>query len=126
MKKNERGQSAVEVSLALLLAAGLLLWISLTPAAMQAGEAVAEAIGQLTSHATGGHLMQAWNATNISEYMSSGGCMPKMYVCEADDIEVYYCEMNRGKSIGLIVGHTVRQVITGLMAKTSWWERRCK
>ncbi len=39
---------------------------------------------------------------------------------------VHYCEIKPGMSIGLSIGNTVRQVVTGFAAKTKYWESRCR
>ena len=83
----------------------------------------------LTNHALDGRGSQKWNAVTISEYFDTGGCTPKWYYCEADnemdDYEVHYCEVNGGKSVGLIIGRAVRQIVTGFMANNSYWSDRC-
>ena len=80
----------------------------------------------LTDHAKNAHAGQLWNAEKIYEYMLSGSCVPQQYACPDQDIEVYCYELHPGKSIGLVIGMKVQQIITGLMARTSWWLDRCE
>src|SRR3990170_8386663 len=80
----------------------------------------------LTRHALDGHANEKWNALTIPTEMT-WNCTPKRYACteNGDDFEVHYCRVNDGKSIGLIIGRTVKQIMTGFMAKTEYWEDRC-
>jgi len=87
---------------------------------------VLEAGIPLTDHASQAHAGQAWDADSIYEYMRGGNCKPTVYACPSQDVVVYYCDMGDNKSIGLVIGATIRQIITGLMARTSWWMDRCK
>lgn len=120
-------------TLALTLVALSLLVFMLLPQAELAGRGIENAVQQmgvysdvpLTNHAVQGHKGQDWNVVTIKDYFDTGGCKPNIYVCEADDFEVHYCEMNPGKSIGMIIGHTVKVVVTGFMADTDYWRNRC-
>ncbi len=109
-------------TLCLLLALAILM---LTPAALQAGRALSDNI-PLTRHALDGHAHQTWNAASIMDFMKSGGCIPKEYSCAAQDFTVRYCEIKPGLSIGLIIGNTIRQVVTGFAARTTYWQNRCR
>jgi len=80
----------------------------------------------LTEHARSGHAQEAWNAETIQQHMLDGNCDPIMYSCPQQDYNVVYCEENEDMSIGLIIGRTIEQVVTGFMSKTSYWENRCK
>ena len=81
----------------------------------------------MTSHALEGHASDRWNATSIRSYFSNGSCYPQIYYCEAQDFEVHYCQLDDGKkSIALVVGIAVKQIITGFMADTTYWQNRCQ
>ena len=78
-----------------------------------------------TDHARQAHAGEKWNATTIAGYFDQGGCTPTEYACPDRDFRVAYCEINDGKSIGLIIGLAVEKIITGFMAPTSYWQNRC-
>lgn len=78
-----------------------------------------------TDHAYNGHTTQKWNVHNIQSYFDAGKCKPTVYVCNDLDIEIHYCEMDNKNSIGLVIGHTVREIVTGFMARTTYWKSRC-
>jgi len=46
-------------------------------------------------------------------------------MCADNDTEIAYCEIKPGYSIGLVVGRTVRQIITGFAGPTNFWQSRC-
>ena len=79
----------------------------------------------LTNHARQAHASETWNATSIANYFDQGGCTPTEYVCKDSDFRVAYCEIDRGKAIGLVIGLSVEKIITGFMADTTYWQRRC-
>jgi hypothetical protein len=79
----------------------------------------------LSEHARTGHNQDAWNAVLIQQHMAAGRCKPKMYQCPGKDIDVVYCKENNGMALGLIIGRTVEQVITGFMAPLGYWQDRC-
>jgi len=78
-----------------------------------------------TEHARQAHAGEKWNATSIAGYFDQGGCTPTEYACLGGDFRVAYCEINGGKSIGLIIGLAVEKIITGFMAPTTYWQNRC-
>jgi|SRR3990170_5543142 len=82
----------------------------------------------MTNHALEGHASEQWNANSIRDYFSNRSCYPQIYYCEAQDFEVHYCQVdgNDKKSIALVIGMTVRQIITGFMANTDYWTSRCQ
>jgi hypothetical protein len=79
----------------------------------------------LTNHAIDGHEGERWNAVSIQGYFDTGKCVPDQYSCIEDDFEVHSCLMDNGKKIGLVIGRTVRQIITGFMASPGYWDSRC-
>lgn len=79
----------------------------------------------LSEHAKTAHANQLWNAPKIQNYFAKGKCVPKIYLCEAQDYEIHTCSVNPGKSIALVIGHTMRQIITGFMDDTSTWNSKC-
>lgn len=79
----------------------------------------------LTQHAQDSHAGELWNAASIAEAFDAGKCVPQQYSCDANDYVVHYCEINPGKSIALVIGKTIRTIITGFMADTSYWTNRC-
>lgn len=79
----------------------------------------------MTRHAANEHTGQKWDAVSIAEYFDQGRCIPREYACAAQDYNVFYCEISPGKAIGLLVGRTVEQIITGYPGSTSYWENRC-
>jgi hypothetical protein len=92
-----------------------------------AAEELAEGYTEIpvTQHGLSAHAGQAWNPATIAEYFDSGKCTPNQYSCDQDDFVVHYCELNPGKSIALVIGKTIRVIITGFMADTSYWTNRC-
>ena len=82
----------------------------------------------LTKHAEESHAEEAWNATKVQEYFQQKGCQPSGYYCESEDVDVFYCDSPNepGKAIGLIIGHTVKQIVTGFVAPKNYWTSRCK
>ena len=128
----DRGQSAAEFATLSALALAALLLLASFPAVQQAYANVAAAVGALvnpagmTDHAVDPLAHPGkWNAETVTEYMNQGKCIPVQYSCPALDIDVFYCVMNEKKSIGLIVGHTIRQAVTGFMGNTRYWQDRC-
>lgn len=79
----------------------------------------------MTQHALNQHQGQQWDAVSISSYFDSGKCIPQEYSCMAGDFDVFYCELSPGKAIGLVIGRTVRQIVTGFAASTGYWKSRC-
>ena len=82
----------------------------------------------LTKHAEESHAEEAWNATKVKDYFDAKGCKPSSYYCASEDTDVYYCVSpdDPAKAIGLIIGHTVRQIITGYTGPLEYWQNRCK
>ena len=117
-----KSMTLASTSLLILLVLAVLL---LAPGALRASVAIKDSL-PLSQHALTGHQGQAWNAASIQDYMNRGRCTPKQYSCAALDFTVRYCEIKPGLSIGLIIGSTVRQVVTGFAAKTKYWESRCR
>lgn len=103
----------------------ILALFALIPLAGIAGEGVVGGI-ELTNHARTSHSQQTWNAVSIQEYFAQGKCIPQEYSCVAKDFDVQYCEIKPGLSIGLIIGRTVKQVVSGYASRTSYWQSRCK
>ncbi len=81
----------------------------------------------LTRHAQEAHAAQKWNAANIQQHMLDRKCTPTEYICADSDQEIVYCKAEQGiPAIGLIIGRTVRQIITGLAGPENWWQNRCR
>jgi hypothetical protein len=80
----------------------------------------------LSKHAQTGHNGQEWNAETIRDSMGRRECTWKEYVCADTDKEIYYCQVSPSRSIGLVVGRTTRQIITGFVGPTKYWQSRCK
>ena len=76
----------------------------------------------LTAHAKTAHQGQAWTAEAIMAAMTSGGCHPiVIYFC-VDEVRYFCPDPGRpGNYLGLIVGRTHQQVITGWTARQSYW-----
>lgn len=79
-----------------------------------------------TKHADVTRQDAKWNPVTIQDYFNKGKCKPNIDICQAEDFEVHWCEVNDGMSIGLVIGHTIRQVITGYMARTNYWSNKCQ
>jgi len=79
----------------------------------------------LTQHAQAAHAGETWHAATIVQAFDEGKCTPQIYSCDKDDFEVHHCELHPGKSIALLIGKTVRAIITGFMADTPYWTNRC-
>lgn len=79
----------------------------------------------LTNHAKASHQSEIWNAETIRDHMTKRACTPKEYMCADNDTEIAYCEIKPGLAIGLVVGRTVRQIITGFAGPTNFWQSRC-
>lgn len=113
--------STIPILLLLLLffSAGLVLFASVSI------EADYGAIS-LTNHAKKAHTGQAWTAERIQTFFSENRCKPNINLCE--DIEIHWCELRPGYSIGLIIGRQVQKIITGFAARTSFWAspNRCE
>jgi len=77
-----------------------------------------------TQHALAGRPGEEWDAMKIQAHFSSGKCTPKISAC--GDEEYHFCDNGDGKSLGLIIGRYVKQIMTGYMAKTSYWEGKCQ
>ena len=117
------------------------------PMVGQAGSGIAEAFSELnvsamqreyyppvetlsslpfSDHAMTGHADQKWNARTIAALMSTGGCRPRVYACPNRDFYVYHCTPPGEKfSVGLLVGLTVKTIITGFAASSGYWNDRC-
>jgi hypothetical protein len=83
----------------------------------------------MTLHAQQAHEGQKWTAEKIVDYFDKGGCIPEVFGCPEEDLELAHCEVEEGKSILLVIGATIRQVVTGFMTRSGYldaWERRCK
>ena len=79
----------------------------------------------MTQHAETSHSEQTWNAVTIRDYMDAGKCKPTQYACPDQDFDVNYCEVKAGLSIGIVIGRTIEQIITGYAANTNHWANRC-
>ena len=92
----------------------------------------------LTQHALDGHAKEDWNAATIKSLFANKSCYPSNYICSADDLEVHYCKLTEdmlrgdlikyvGMKVGLVIGHTVKQIVTGFVTSDDgYWESRCK
>ena len=91
--------------------------------------ALAVAVGvltlPLTQHAEEKHASDSWSAERIRDYIGNGNCVPKQYACIEEDFDVVYCQLSPKKTIGLVIGRSVRQIVTGFMASKQYWENRC-
>lgn len=79
-----------------------------------------------TPHADLTHADEKWNPATIQTYFELGKCKPQIDVCEQQDFEVHWCTIDGKNSVGLVIGHTVKKVITGFMARTNYWSTRCQ
>ena len=82
----------------------------------------------LTQHAQTSHAGQSWNAASIQAYMHKG--TPNEYLCP-NGIVVRWCMLPpvEGKpplAVGLFIGNEIPQIVTGFVARLSYWESRCK
>lgn len=79
-----------------------------------------------SKHAGEAHEGQAWDAAAIAATMSNGGCGPvEVYLC-SDDTYLYTCAdpTNAARMLGLRVGATQQQIITGHVAREAYWKRQ--
>lgn len=76
-------------------------------------------------HADVTHADQKWNPVTIQTYYENNGCKPHIDICEEEDIEIHWCQVDEKNSIALVIGHKVQQIITGYMARTQYWSARC-
>lgn len=104
----------------------LILWAVCGQRVTEAGLKELEKIG-FSTHALTGHKSQAYDAQKIKETMITRKCTPMEYICADSDSQIYYCrdEKNPAKAIGLVVGRTVRKIVTGFVGSTKYWESRC-
>ncbi len=82
-----------------------------------------------TEHAEEAHDGQKWDSASITTTMSNGGCGPvDVYLCSAEDTLVYVCKSpsNSKNLLGLRVGATNRQVITGFSGSISYWMKKVR
>ena len=145
---NEKGQVLDGFLMLVFLAiVALVILVALTPSAHIAGTGIVDAITDsypgdvpvkqghsisntvyadipLTKHAENSTHFE-WTAAQIQTLFDNGDCTPKNYDCPQDDFKISYCELNAGKSVGLVIGRTVEVIITGFMADTSYWMDRC-
>ena len=79
-----------------------------------------------TRHALTGHAEEAWNARTISSFFDSKGCKPQVDFCSDGQREIHWCSPDNGaSSIGLVIGHTVRVVVTGFQSEPDYWKSLC-
>lgn len=83
----------------------------------------------LTNHAKTGHVGEAFTAEKIQQDMAAGKCTPRGYMCKKLDTRILYCtdhpELAPGRAIGLVIGATVEQVLTGFEGSVGYWQNRC-
>ncbi len=82
-----------------------------------------------TGHAEDAHDGQKWDSASITTTMSNGGCGPvDIYLCSAEDTVVYVCKSpsNPKSLLGLRVGATNQQVITGFSGSISYWMKKVR
>lgn len=80
----------------------------------------------MSRHATTSHANDKWNAENISATMNNGGCGPiSVYVCPNDKV-IMTCTSpsDPRKLLGLVTGHTDRQIITGYTSRIRHWDKK--
>lgn len=114
----------VSTGIWVLLILALALWVLTVSPVVNCIADLLDSI-PLTRHAQDGHAGESWNATTIRDHMAQRACTPTEYMCADNDTEIAYCEIKPGYSIGLIVGRTVRQIITGFAGPTNFWQSRC-
>jgi len=69
---------------------------------------------------------EAWNARTISSFFDSKGCKPQVDFCSDGQREIHWCSPDNGaSSIGLVIGHTVRVVVTGFQSEPDYWKSLC-
>jgi len=102
----------------------LFLVVMLALMASLAAPALIKAV-PLSNHAETGHAAEAWNASKIQDHMLAGKCSPKGYVCKKLDTRIQYCEIGKGRAIGLVIGLTVEKVLTGFEGSVGYWKNRC-
>lgn len=76
-----------------------------------------------TIHAGTAHADQKWNAASIQMTMSKGDCGEVQVFTCSDDTTIYTCQSpsDPKKLLGLVVGSTDQQVITGYTARANHW-----
>jgi hypothetical protein len=85
-----------------------------------AGVLFSDASLPLTEHAKTSHAGQTWNASSISAYFRD--CKEPVYTYSCGNgIKVKYCEIKPGLSIGLLIGETVEQIVSGYAGSTKYW-----
>ena len=80
----------------------------------------------LSDHAKNEHKNQKWNAASILTTINNGGCgQVDVYACSNDTL-IYTCQSpsDPTKLLGLVVGQTVKQVITGYSSRASHWNKK--
>ena len=81
-----------------------------------------------TDHAQSAHQNQKWNTAAIVTAMSGGNCgTVSIYAC-SDDTLIYTCQSptDPKKLLGLVVGQTNNQIITGYASRASHWNSKIK
>lgn len=74
---------------------------------------------ELTDHAKRAHAGEVWQAEDIALYFDS--CRPNVR-CIDGKVEVHYCEVRPGMSLGLIIDTISQTIITGFQAQTGYWK----
>lgn len=103
--------------LVLLLAAALLLTIP--------GIADLPALPR-SDHARLRGNEEVWNPDRIADTMARGGCgQVTAYACP-DDTIIFTCSNpnNALQQLGLVIGKTIQQVITGYTARAGYWQKK--
>ncbi len=80
-----------------------------------------------SGHAGTAHDGQKWDAASIATTMNNGGCgNVDVYLCSAEDTLVYVCKSpsNPKNLLGLRVGATQHQVITGFSGSIPYWTKK--
>lgn len=81
----------------------------------------------MTQHAATSHAKQTWNATTIRQRIASGQCRPHEYLCADQEVRIVWCVLdnNPNLAVGLVIGATIEQIITGFAAPVETWRNRC-
>lgn len=113
-------------TLVVLLVALLVIWAIVGKPLTEGALRELEKMG-LTNHAANTHKGQAYTAEEIRQKMVTRQCTAYEYICADNDTEIYYCisEKNPFKALGLVIGRTVRIIVTGFGGPTGYWEDRC-
>lgn len=112
--------------LTLFVVAWLVVWSMVGKPVTEGALKELEKMG-LSSHALDKHQSEPYNAETVRQIMVTRKCTPMEYICADNDTQIYYCqnEKNPAKAIGLVIGRTFRQIVTGLGGKTKYWQNRC-